>query len=335
MKIQIHPYHKATLITLENDAGMRLTLSDIGAGLRDVFIDDEPMLCSPFSQEEYLYATKAFYGKTIGPICGRIRLGAYEAGGKTCQMKVNDGVNALHSSSLNFASVKFDYSFEDSKEGVSLIFAHRQKAIPGVYPANLDVKITYFLPRKAKRFEIFVSATPDADAPINITNHSYFKLGGAKSILGAKLKINASKVATYTDDLICTGTKKAVDALDFQKEKKIGQDIASPELRLPAFMGYDHAFVFKKNATDEAQVVLSQGKWKMELFTDAPAVQVYSLNFPRFLMLSSRKKEAEHSGITFEPVNVPGDPETFITKKGRAYTRHHVYRFQSKEADHD
>ena len=98
------------------------------------------------------------------------------------------------------------------------------------YPGNLNVNVYYSLSDE-NELKIEYYATTDEDTIVNLTNHSYFNLGGESSedILSEKLLINSDKFTVTDSESIPTGELRDVSntPMDFRTLKVIGKDIES------------------------------------------------------------------------------------------------------------
>src|SRR5208283_4156293 len=106
--------------------------------------------------------------------------------------------------------------------------------------------VTYTL-TDTNELKLDYRAETDQDTPINLTNHSYFALGGpGKNILDEVLYLNAGEYTPVDATLIPTGEIKSVKGtpLDFTKPTAIGARINE----IKDIGGYDHNFVLNGKA---------------------------------------------------------------------------------------
>ncbi len=314
------------LIEISNDCSLSVTLSSLGAGLFAVRYDGKSMLSHPYSYDDYVYS-KSYYGKTVGPVAGRIPKGRYRVGDREYQMPLNENGNCLHSATLTYAFAHFDCKVEEKKEAIDVLFQAVFPFSEGAFPADTEVEILYSLSRAEPLLTISMKATPNESCPLNITNHAYFNLGGEKNLYEDTLTLKQGEVARYSSSsLLLDHFEKPNKELDFSAPKAIGQDIDSPSL-LPV-TGYDHCFLLLDGPGPKA--VLENRGYRLEIDTDAQGLQIYSTNFPiEGQLMQSGQLDERASGITFEPVSRMD--QSLVCEKNKAWTRRISYRFIKKD----
>src|SRR5690606_30591694 len=114
------------------------------------------------------------------------------------------------------------------------------------FPGKLFCKVTYILTHENELKISYLAQTTKA-TPINLTNHSYFNLGGAGSgdILGHSLRVSAQEITEVDGSLIPTGELLSVSGTDFDftSLRRIGE-------RFPE-AGFDHNFVLNAKPSAE------------------------------------------------------------------------------------
>ena len=112
---------------------------------------------------------------------------------------------------------------------------------------------------------------------MNLTNHSYFNLGGIHSgtVLDHEVQIFSESYTPVNSQLIPTGEIASVEgtAFDFREPKSIRRD-----LEMGGIIGYDHNFVLgEPHVMRKAAVVYEPMTGReMTVCTDKPAIQFYT-----------------------------------------------------------
>lgn len=276
-----------TLFRIENSSGASVELSTLGAGITSVKVPDK---FGVIGEVALGYENPADYmadgpcmGKIPGRYANRIAKGHLEIEGKTYQLNINNGPNALHGGPSGFQNhiwdaqmipngVRFSYISKDGEEN---------------YPGTLSVTAEYTW-SEDNVLTLVMKATTDAPTVVNLTNHCYFNLEGADSgtVLKHKLQLKASNYLPTDSTQIPTGELAAVKdtPMDFTQPKEIGIDIDADFEPLKIGKGYDHCWAidqWEKGKLVEGSVVLaapSSGRM-LTISSTQPGVQVYTGNW--------------------------------------------------------
>ncbi len=275
------------LYTIDNGKAMQIKVTDLGATLVSVLVQDknekmQDVVLGYDDPQGYL-ENSCFFGTVIGRSGNRIDKGRFTINGKTYQLDINDNENNLHSGLNGFDKRRWDVTkvTEDS-----VTFALKDADLEQNYPGNFEVTVTYTLTADGE-VKLHYEGQCDADTVANMTNHSYFNLGGHKSgsIEGTQLMLTAKEYTPVRDgQAIPTGEYAAVAGtpMDFTTPKTIGQDIEADFEQLKFVGGYDHNYVLKreKGAVEKfAESYEPKTGICMEAYTDLPGVQFYAGNF--------------------------------------------------------
>ncbi len=232
------------------------------------------------SLQEYLNDNSTHFGSIVGRFGNRIALGKFSIDGKSYQIPINNGANALHGGPMGF-----DRYVWDSKEipnGVEFTLVSKDGDMG--FPGTLTAKVKYTLSGSTLRLDY--SATSDKATVVNLTNHAYFNLRGDDqgTILDEKLELNADRFTPVDSGLIPTGILAPVAGtpLDFRKPEVVGARIGSDYEQIKLGGGYDHNFVLNGEAgTLRLAAIMTEPEngRRMTVETTEPGIQFYSGNF--------------------------------------------------------
>ncbi len=287
----------------------------------------------------YLTAT-TYFGALIGRYGNRIAEGRFTLDGTTHQLPVNDGPNSLHGGDLGFDKRLWDVT-PDGRSGLTL----RRTSPDGEmgYPGTLDVRVDYTLTRDGD-FRIDYRATTDAPTVVNLTNHTYFHLGGegTGSIEDHLLTIAASRYTPVGDTLIPTGELARVSGtpFDFRRGRSVGHAIRESHPQLLHGQGYDHNFVLDKGVTGAPRHAATlhdpaSGRL-MRVDTTEPGVQFYSGNFlDATLTGPAGRVYRQGDGLCLETQHFPDSPNqphfpSTVLRPGETYRSTTVHRFGTR-----
>jgi aldose 1-epimerase len=211
------------------------------------------------------------------------------------------------------------------------------------YPGELKAKVTYTLTDNDE-FKVSYEATTTKPTVVNLTQHTYFNLAGAKAndILGHQLMINADRYTPVDDTLIPTGQLAPVEGtpFDFRKETAIGARIEQKDEQLTRGKGYDHNWVLNRAGAGlehAAHVVEPITGRTLEITTTEPGIQFYSGNFLDGTIKGKGGKTYVHrGGFCLETQHYPDSPNqpsfpSTTLKPGETYRSETVFKFGAKK----
>lgn len=333
--------------TLKNKKGMTAELSEFGGTLLRLLSADREgrfsdVVCGYDSLDDYVGAD-GYQGAVIGRFGNRIAGGAFALDGVDYTLARNNGHNHLHGGEVGFSHRLWRSQARETGGGPLLVLEYTSPDGEEGYPGRLEVRVEYAL-TDDDALVISYFARSDKKTIINLTNHSYFNLGGyaSGSVHSHVLKLDAESYLPTDAGMIPTGEIKSVEGtpFDFRSPKAIGRDIGSGHPDLVTAGGYDHCFNF--TGKDAGGVILRGELYSpvsgrvMEIFTDRPSVQLYTANFmnnPDFPLkggLPQRPQTAlclETQGMP-DSVNRPGQGFTDCTlSPGEVFKSTTAYRF--------
>ena len=298
--------------------GARLTALEVpvAAGVRNVTLGFDAL--APY------LADGAHLGAIAGRYANRIAGGRFVLDGREYRLSVNNGANTLHGGAVGFANVVW----AAEQEGETLLLRHVSPDGDQGFPGTLRADVRYRL--QGGDLVIDYEATTDAPTVLNLTNHAYFNLAGAGTVMDHVISIAADRYLPVDAALIPTGELRPVAGtpLDLRQPTRIGARINAddPQLRLGG--GYDHCFVLADapHPAPQPAARLEAEGIVMQVLTTEPAVQFYSGNF------LSGQPFAWRTGLCLETQhfpdspNQPGFPST-VLRPGSVYWSRTIYRF--------
>jgi len=260
--------------------------------------------------QAYLDDTKTHFGSVVGRYGNRIALGKFSIDGKSYQIPINNGANALHGGPMGFD--RYVWEAKEVPNGVE--FTHVSPDGDMGFPGKMTAKVKYTLTGSTLRLDY--SATCDKATIVNLTNHAYFNLRGDDqgTILDEKVELNADRFTPVDAGLIPTGVLAPVTGtpLDFRKPEVIGARIDSDNEQMKLGGGYDHNFVLNGNSGTlrlAAIVTNPESGRRMTVETTEPGIQFYSGNFLDGTFTGRHGvKYEKHTGFCLETQHFPDSP---------------------------
>ena len=336
MEVKTFEDEGITFIELKNKVGLELTLCSFGASVYKIEYKGKVMSLSPVSHDQF-YSSGIKFGKTVGPIAGRIKGGKILIGGEEVTLPHNEGNNTNHSGGHAIDEELFAWELMEKEGSTCVRFS--LLAEPSIeYPNRVQYVVTYELSDDDSSFDIVSETTPEKTSPINVVNHSYFTLG-EEDIYSCKLYVDADNVASYDEEMIIKGSEEVNLITDFRDLRPISRYIDDPSLTSNALKGYDHTYYLNKKEDDTPNLVLQAPDFTLELRTSCPAVHVYSANYAtEFGILESGYQIKPRCGIAFEPCSYQGNLKAMEVEGGKTKTTFASYHFVDRheyEKDND
>jgi aldose 1-epimerase len=330
--------------TLENANGLSATIIAYGATLISVRTPDrdgniDEITVGMEDPEDYRQG-HPFLGSVVGRCANRLANARFTLNGKEYQLESVGGPHHLHGGRHGFDKVDWNVLEEPSGNRQSLKLGYTSADGEEGYPGKLDVEVTYSL-SDDDTLTIDYRATSDQDTIVNLTNHVYFNLSGAPTILDHELQLFASHFTPIDETLIPTGEIRPVEGtpMDFRQMTRIGERIEQDDDQLRYGRGYDHNWVLDHGGGKLGPAAVLYGPKSgrvVEVATTKPGIQFYSGNF---LTGSVRGRGGSpigyRSGLCLETqyfpnaINQPNFPSP-ILRAGETY--HHIttYHFTTK-----
>ncbi|MGY3529582.1 aldose epimerase family protein [Bradyrhizobium sp. USDA 4452] len=277
-------------VTLRGEHGFEASILTFGATLQALLAPDRGGHCADVvlghDEFEGYLAQRKFFGATIGRYANRIAAARFALDGETVNLAANNGPNALHGGPQGFDRKLWRIARLVDQPGPTLVLERESPHGEEGYPGNLQTRVTYQV-RDPVELAVTYEATTDRPTCVNLTNHTFFNLDGARSgtqILDHRLTIAADHfLAVDATAIPLPGPPWPVDGtpFDFRKPIAIGARIRINDEQLRLGRGYDHNFCLASGTGIRfaARLEAPHSGRVMELFTDQPGLQFYSGNF--------------------------------------------------------
>ena len=251
-----------------------------------------------------------YFGAIVGRYGNRIANGKFTLDEHEYHVPINNSGQSLHGGLVGFD--KLVWQAHAVAEGVEMTLVSKDG--DQGYPGTLTAHVRYSLHHNALRIDY--SITTDKATVVNLTNHTYFNLGGVHSgtILNDVMTIPADKYTPVTPVLIPTGELAPIEGtpFDFRKATVIGERIHNDNVQLKLAGGYDHNWVLRgsNGETKTAAKVYDPVSGRvLTVTTTEPGVQFYSGNF---LDGTKYGKEGtsypKNAGLCLETQHFPDSP---------------------------
>ena len=224
-----------------------------------------------------------YFGALVGRCANRIWGGGFELDGKRYRLAANQPSGAhLHGGEQGFDKLLFDAVAESTPQVARVRLNAVSPDGDQGYPGTLQVVFELSLD-DADRLSLEFEATTDAPTIVNLTNHTYWNLDGAATIVDHEVRLDASRYVAYDRSMVPTGaTPEVHDALDLRAWSRIGDRIDDDQLNVTG--GYDHSFLVDgwtetEFALRPAGAVRAPASGRhMRVFTSYPDIHFYSGN---------------------------------------------------------
>lgn len=275
---------------IENDY-LKVEVTELGATLvRLIEKKTGTDLILGFDDDEGYLNGNGFIGASVGRNANRIGNAKFELNGKTYQLTVNDNMNQLHGGGVNGFSFKM-WTLKQAKDDEVILYYDSKDGEEG-FPGNCHAEVGYKLDEN--NLIITFTGTCDEDTIFNMTNHSYFCLGG-DNILDHELYVTTDKYSPTDEYSLTLDEVKDVAGTpyDFREYTRIGDQLEKLET------GIDNNYVWE-NEDDKLMCELKNGEFKLSMYSNLPDMHIYtSYNLSPCVGKNGRINK-RYSGIALE-----------------------------------
>ncbi|AQT05973.1 galactose mutarotase [Acetobacter persici] len=285
---------KVSRYTLRNKAGLSVQFLSYGGIITAISTPDKTgkfanIVLGFSTLEGYTRDSAAgglYFGALVGRYANRIANATFDLDGSTYHLAATEPPNTLHGGRNGFDkkiwSVKKIPDLTDATGAeLTLVSPDGDEGFPG----TLTVHVSYILDN-TNRLSIRYRASTDRPTVLNLTNHSYFNLGGEGSgtVENHILTLNADHYTPTDAASIPTGDIAKVEntPLDFRTPHRIGERLRSTFSQMRQTRGYDQNWVLNAptgTAPGLAATLTDPASGRsLSVFTTQPGLQVYTGN---------------------------------------------------------
>lgn len=339
---------KTELITLTNDKGMEVCITNYGARIvsitvpdRDNNLRDIVLGFDNIAQYADTANNPNDFGAVLGRYANRINRGQLNIGSKKIQLPQNSDKHCLNGGPSGWQYQVFDIvNIADDAVQLSI----DSKDGDNNFPGNVKATVTYTLTAD-NALDIRFEAKTDKETVINMTSLPYFNLSGNPSqpATNMVLYINADTYTPSDTTHMTTGETKSVygTPMDFKKAHPLYESIADTTyVQIKNADGYNHNWclnTYKDGKGDDTKVAASLYSPEtgifLQMFTNEPGIQVYTGNF---LGTGVKGKNGivypKRASVSLGSQKFPDSPNkkkwvSPYLKPGEKYFSHVVYKF--------
>lgn len=329
---------------LHNAAGLQVQLSTLGATWLSCSVpmgagQRRELLLGCADAAAYLQQPH-YIGATVGRFTNRIRDARFVLHGRSVHPVANNGPHQLHGGPDGFHRRVWRVLAHTSR--LLRLGLHSPDGDQG-FPGAVDVQAEFTL-GEGLSLDLHLQATTSAPCPVGLTQHAYFNLdgdqgGSTPSCLAHRLQVQAHQWLPLDGQGLPLGelANVAGTGLELRQPRRL-QDAIESDATLRASQGIDHSLSLappaRRGALPAAVLQASDGRVRLQLSTDQPALQVYTGNYLAGASARDGGAYVRHAGIALEPqclpdsVKHPVDPPAWpdcILRPGqvwRSFTRY-------------
>ena len=319
---------------LRNRHGVIAVLMNYGATLMSLSVPDlkhgRAELTLGFDTLEEYLAHPYYFGCTIGRVANRIRGGKFRLHDHTYHLACNEhNVSHLHGGNKGFDKVAWQANiiYQDNLTGVE--FSYFSPNGEEGYPGNVLVKVTYLL-TEHNELKILYHGETDQTTPLNLTNHTYWNLNGAGNapILNHEMQIFSEYYLKTNDEKIPSGEIKYVAGTDYDFTTSVA--LAN---RIEKLGGYDHCYTLDSGGKIylSARVSVPEKKRSLQVYTNQPAIQLYTGTYLSDYPIAHRKMTTVYGGFCLETqgyIDAPNQSHfpKIMLQPGEVYEHKTIYK---------
>jgi len=284
------PVHR---FTLTNASGAHVSVMELGAAVTELWVPDRAgkladVVLGYGKASDYITNNSPQFGLVIGRYANRIVGGKFTLGGVEYKLATQGRSNStMHGGPQGFGTRLWQGRPVRTAEGQGVRFTLVSPDGDQGFPGQMTVTVTYSWAAD-NRLIVDYQAVTTKPTVVNLTQHSYFNLGGAGNgdVLGHNLKLFADFYMDALPDNTPTGEIRAVKntPFDFSSGKPIGRDLMANDPQMVQNRGYNVHYVLRRSTirgalADAALLTDPASGRTLRIQTTEPGIMLYTANF--------------------------------------------------------
>ncbi len=338
----------ATLFTLTNAKGHEVKITNYGGiitSLQAPDKDGQPAdVVLGFDTLRDYEERSPFFGCITGRYANRIARGRFALDGRNHTLATNNGPNHLHGGGVGFDKKVWQARSEKASDSVRLVLTYTSPDGEEGYPGTLACEVVYTWTNYGE-LRLDYTATTDQPTIVNLTNHTYFNLGGhdSGSVLDHWLTLEADAFTPTDSTSIPYGELRPVEGtpFDFRTPHTLGERIGANDPQLKYGLGYDHNFVVRGargRLRKTARLSDSATGRILQVETTEPGIQLYTANFLNNVRGKGGAVYPRRGAVCLETQHFPDSPNqpsfpSTVLRPGEKYRSTTVYRFLTEKKE--
>lgn len=286
----------------------RVEILDLGGTINSVRLNsDDPATEVSLRFADTAAREHAGYASTlVGRYANRIRGGRFVLNGVDHTVTTNENGNSLHGGETGFD--KAIWRVEEVSDD-AILLSHVSPDGDQGFPGEVTATARYELIDDGLALTLTASST--ADTYCALTSHAYWDLSCGCGIEDQLLTVDADEYCPIGPDLLPLGSSEPVEdtGLDLRQATPIREAVRRLDDQIGLAGGIDHAFLIRgEGMRRHARVEDPSTGRTMEVWSDAPASQVYTGNMLNGSWIANGRRMRQRDAIAIEPAVYPDAP---------------------------
>lgn len=331
--------------TLSNANGISVSMIEMGGIIQRILVPDRngetaDVVLGQNDLSGYL-DHHPHYGAITGRFANRIANGLLALDGEVWELPKNfKGRHCIHGGSKGLDKKLWNAETSESEDRATLTLSLTSPHLDQGFPGDLSLTVSYSLNRE-NELQIEYRATTNRPTVVNLTNHSYFNLGGQDNpsvrdhevCIRAPLFVPTDVFGIPSGEILRTEDTP----FDFNESTPLESRLVPRHVQQKLVDGFDHSWIFgprEKNRPWDCRVQHPPSGRTMEVVTTEPAVQFYTGNNLPETEIPGKNGELprRYQGLCLETQHLPNSPNhphfpTTRLDPGETFSSQTIYRF--------